>query len=456
MLTVKQLDKMSLMESASFAALVCYSSKLPKVGKLIDVFARLFKVSHHTTLQHKDAYFSFAIEGVSVGDVTFGLHLASPFYNTDQRSGRYAGEMFSSPDFEGMMNYVQKYWPQVSQEKLIQIREYLEYAVAYYQEEIHATAKIAEKFLKAERPYIKDSTLNMIAPKVAQEQLRMFIPVLFPTALVYTINLTALIAMYEEAWTPAMKEITAKMAEEVIAKHPEAIKMFDPDRRRKGEWAMSTPDKENIHLRSAPVLEDLEVSDKHYFVEPTEERKHPVDRLHFAPELMDNAISDITCRVKISVATMGQDQRHRTIKRSEPKFTGDFYLPPLLQNNPAHIHVATTLMRKWVTVSEDLPKTLGMILAPYGAMVEYTKKGTINAIAHEQHKRLCWCAQEEIYYLGVLERKAIAEKYGKNAPILSLFKPACFENGICAEGERMCGRERKLRLSGEYFPRRTV
>ena len=56
---------------------------------------------------------------------------------------------------------------------------------------------------------------------------------------------------------------------------------------------------------------------------------HPVDLLHFSPELMDNNVSEIKTNIEISVATMGQDQRHRTVRRSQPGFSGRFYLPPI-------------------------------------------------------------------------------------------------------------------------------
>ena len=74
------------LELTSHAALICYQAEMPEVGKILDVENRLFKVGHHTTLQH--FFFTFAIEGIAVGDITFGMHLASPFYNSDQPSGR--------------------------------------------------------------------------------------------------------------------------------------------------------------------------------------------------------------------------------------------------------------------------------------------------------------------------------------------------------------------------------
>ena len=65
------------LELASHAALKCYQAEDPEWGKVIDVESRLFNVSHHTTLQH--FFFTFSVEGISVGDITFGLHLTIRF-----------------------------------------------------------------------------------------------------------------------------------------------------------------------------------------------------------------------------------------------------------------------------------------------------------------------------------------------------------------------------------------
>jgi hypothetical protein len=456
MTIVRLLPPMSPEESASLAALTCYTSKPPEIGKQINVKERLFDVSHHTTLQHKDTYFSFFLDNVAVGDVTFGLHLVSPFYNTDQRSGRYAGKMFSEPDFHSMMAYVMRYWADhIDKDTNTRILKYLTTSVEHYTKHKEALSTKAERYLKKERPYIKENTVAVIAPKVAQEQLRMYIPILFPTALVYTLNLTALVALYEEAWTPSLKAITSDMANLVMEKYPELSYMFDSGRRRYMSFSPNMPRMKDVHLKDAPYVKDCTVSGEDFFTVPDTRKMHPVDRLRFTPELMENSIGDIRLTVGMSVATMGQDQRHRTIDRGMPRFTGGFYLPPLLYEEPIHHHFAERQMEEWIAIAQKIPSTLATILAPYGAMIEYKKKGSFNAVAHEQHKRLCWCAQEEIYYLGVLLRKTVGEQCGNTTPLLSMFQPPCFESGKCGEGDRYCGRILNVPKK-DFFPRRKV
>lgn len=455
MIKVEMLPEMTPTESASHAALQCYQSKVPEVGKIIDVENRLFRVSHHTTIQHSDAYKTDSIDGIAVGDITFGLHLVSPFYNSDQRSGRYAAKMFTEPDFNQMMRYIRVYWPQVSSRDLAEIEHYLMFGVRVYQKNKIAADEIAANFLRQERPFIKDKMVKQIAPKVAQEQLRMFISTIFPTALDFTVNLTALVAMYEEAWTPAMKDATAKIADAFSHKYPDISYIFDERRRREGEWSIQLPLHSDIDIATEPYISSCNVQNEHMFVRPKHDIMHPVDRLHFAPEMMNNSIGDIEVCVGMSVATMGQDQRHRTMRRGVPQFVGTFYLPPIVQELGLE-GIAYDLMDQWISIGKTIPKTLAMILTPYGAVVEYTKKGSFNAILHEQYKRLCWCAQEEIYYLGVLEREAVARKCGIDSELMMMFQPPCFETGKCAEGGRYCGRNIQLRHSGNYFPRRMV
>jgi thymidylate synthase ThyX len=441
------------LDLTSHAARVCYQAEPPEMGKNIDVENRLFNTGHHTTLQH--FFFTFLIDGISVGDITLGMHLASPFYNSDQRSGRYCARMFLEPDFLKIENYIKAYWPEVNGSRLEEVMDYIKKGVGIYHENIEKASEISKEFLKEERPFISDKLLEANAPKIAQEQMRVFIPVIFPTGFDFTVNLTALVAMYRAAWTPVMKYVTGEMAKIVLNKFPELEFMFKEEERRGKEWSPELESQNESEIKYKPELKLLKISGEEGFIEPSPKDTHPVDLLHFLPETMKNQEGEIGAEIEISLATMGQDQRHRTIRRGEPKFTGNFYLPPIPRECGLE-EKAKKLAFDWRNLYNKIPKTLFMILAPYGAMVNYKKFGTFNAVAHEQAKRLCWCAQEEIYHMGRSLRLAIEEKKGANSPLLRLFEPACFREGVCGEGARYCGRNIKLRDLGDYFPERRV
>lgn len=443
----------SPLEVASHAALKCYQAESPVMGQLIDVEGRLFKPSHHTTLQHAESFFTFSIEGIAVGDITFGLHLCHPFYNSDQRSGRYCAKMFLEPDFSEIEDYIKGYWSKISPGERELVLDYVKKGVQLYHQNISEATRVAKLMIKAERPFASDKYLEANAPKIAQEQMRMFIPVIFPTGLDYTINLTALAAMYRAAWTPAMKHVVSQMIEAVLQRHPELNFMFLPENKSQISWAMELPSEKSFIIGRSPSHNLISVSGEENFVAPNDGDKHPVDLLHFHPKYMDNSIGEIKTRITISTATMGQDQRHRTIKRGIPNFTGGFYLAPILSALRLEKE-AQKYFAAWLEIGKKVPKTLAMILAPYGAMVSYEKNGSFNAIAHEQGKRLCWCAQEEIYHAGLFLRYGIESKCGSNSELLQIFEPPCYRTGKCAEGARYCGRD--IQKTKDYFSFRTV
>ena len=167
----------------SHAARTCYTSKVPEMGDTIDVENNLFKTGHHTTLQHN--YFSFNIKGMSVASATFGLHLVSPFYNTDQRSGRYS-KMYSKPDFDKIKDYINGYW---KIENIDEILNFIEKGTKIYKKNIDKATDIAKQLIKEERPFVDEESIEKLAPKIAQEQLRVFISTIAPTALDITLNL---------------------------------------------------------------------------------------------------------------------------------------------------------------------------------------------------------------------------------------------------------------------------
>ena len=95
-----------------------------------------------------------------------------------------------------------------------------------------------------------------------------------------------------------------------------------------------------------------------------------------------------------------------------------------------------------------------MVIMPYGAMMRYQKETSVNALKHEQAKRLCWCAQEEIYHLSVLLRQAL-EHHPVGQKLLPLLVPPCYAHK-CVEGVRYCGRQLNKTLVTDYFQKRRI
>lgn len=430
---------------SSHAAKKCYTAENPQMGQLIDVNARLFSPGHHTTLQHN--YFTFSLEDVPVSACVLGLHLTSPYYNTDQRSGRFS-KMYNNPNFDGIRAHLEAFYPN---DDLKSVMDFVEKGAQIYADNIEPLTELAKQAIRQERPFANDKYVDSQAPKFAQEQLRMFISLVAPTGLDYTLNLSALTALYRSAWTPELRDLTQKMADAVVQKHPDIAYMFDAEKRLDKDWTPQTLQttatvKEMPELKLLDVSLNLPISDV--------QGKDSVDIYHFSPFALNDNVNGIKTEIEVDCgATMGQDQRHRSIRRSEPVMTGAFYLPPLLKQRGLE-QTARDYMQSYLDLSQKITPTLAMAIMPYGAMMRYQKQVSLNALKHEQSKRLCWCAQEEIYHLSVLLRQAL-EKHPTGKQLLPLLAPPCFK-GKCIEGPRYCGRQLNKTLVPDYFQKRRV
>lgn len=440
---------------AAHAGVMCYNQEVPVLGETkMDPRKVTWPPGHHTTYQHWSA--TFQIVGISVSDITLGMHLANPFYNSCQKSGRWCAEMFDNPDYEAIALYISTYWPALPKSRIGPLVDMMKGWIEVYQEFKPAADKVSWELSEESRPRWSDETRATKTPKIAQEQMRMFVPTIFPTAFDYTINLSVLAAMYETAFTPAMRDVTEKMVGALEDQYPD-IGIFDGLSQDMPDWAPKMKEEASPYVSDTPFLTISDgmvgVSDAESYRVPSDRELGPLDLLHFRPENMDNGLKAILVQVMISLATMGQDQRHRTIRRGMPTFTGAFYLPPI----PARLGLkseAERVNQEWLGVRGSIPDTLWSRLAPYGSMVEYSKLGDLNAVMHEQHKRLCHQAQEEIYNLSRLQREAI-ENLFPGSQLLKVFEPPCY-GGKCPEGGS-CGRDRKAdRQSGNYFPRREM
>ena len=437
---------------SSYAAKYCYSSVPPVWGSHMNVESDLFKPGHHTTLEH--SYFTFAIEGIAISNVKLGIHLDHPFYNSDERSGRYCSKMFLEPNIPRLENYIKYYWPGVDSKTIAEVMEYLQIGLDVYRNNISRATEFTKKFIPEERPFISEESLAKNSPKIAMEQLRVFLPMLLPTGMAHTIDLITLVSLYYSAWDPVMRDVTAKMAALVLEKYPEISFAFDPSKRNKTDWAPKLlQEKTEIFYR--PKLELLEIAGANEFILPKNKDKHPVDLLQFKPEYMDNNFNGIKTEIECSMANMGDDQRHRTIRRSEPALTGNFYFYPIVKELKLEKE-AIRYFDLWKKLAKKIPATLASAILPYGAMAKYKKNISFNALAHEMQKRLCWAAHSEIYFLGKTLREKIAQTEGADSPILKIMEPSCYAEGICGEGGRYCGRDIKLRNTGDYFPERKI
>ena len=443
MISVKLIAKtdVDVTTLASYAAKVCYTSEPPELGQLIKVEDRLFTPGHHTTLEHN--HFSFLLEGLSISSVLFGIHLNSPYYNSDQRSGRFS-KMYDSPNVDELKGNLKALYPNEDVERAAR---FIQKGVDIYQAHIGPLTALAGQVIHEDRPLANDKYVEANAPKFAQEQLRVFISQSMPTALITTLNVSALAALWRVAWSPEMRQVTDKMKDAVLTAQPEIAYMFDEGKRQNMNWSPEMQF-ENVCTKTEPVCRLIAADIKSNQYPWTADS---VDILPFSPVSMDNNVDRVRTEVEFSCATMGQDQRHRSIHRSRPVLTGAFYVPPLIKMGGMEAE-ALAYMQEYAELAKVLSPELMTTIAPYGAMVKYQKEAPLNALIHEQEKRLCWCSQEEISEIARQLKKQLSERYPEVANRLA---PPCWQ-GRCREGVRFCGRQTNKNLMPDYFPRRRV
>ncbi|MEZ7821280.1 MAG: hypothetical protein QMB51_03155, partial [Patescibacteria group bacterium] len=248
-------------------------------------------------------------------------------------------------------------------------------------------------------------------------------------------------AIYERPSTKAMVVIGDKIKEELLKYYPELSYIFKEEKRilpSSGLIKMLN----NNRIIYSPDCKLIEVcGDLNNIVVPDVDDMIPIDKTAYMEKYQANNLIDVHTKVKTSLIVMGQDQRHRSIKRTIPVFTGEFYSPEVISRLNLENDI-NELMNKWKNLYGKIDENLFETLAPLGAVMEYEKKANINALAHEQLKRLCWCAQEEIYNFNRILREQIIDIGNKK--LIDIFLPPCIKiGGKCYEGARFCRRKDK-------------
>lgn len=442
---------------AQHAARACYEGKLPGPGvkKRPDVKRQLLETGHHTTLEHGN--YTFSVEGVSVGDVTFGFHYTTPYYNTDQRSGRYTADMFNSAGTSRIEALLDEVYPNLSNMDRNLAMAFVGRGIQLFHENLSAATEVAARWIREDRPRYPEKNIPGAAKKFAQEQLRAAIPVIFPTAFYYTVDLITLISQYRAAWKPGMRLALRKMVELVTADDPGIAYMFADVGTVFGDVAVDRVpfiQGDTCYPIYEPVSTLID-ADEYYGDPPPREDIHPFDFLPVKPEYMTLRTLNLRTKETMSLTTMGQDQRHRSVRRSAANFTGQIYVPPLAREVGMDKSMALH-QQEWLELRHFLDPALHVNLAPYGAVVSYVKSSDFASAIHDLVKRSCWQAQEEHYNKDIQVAPQIEARYPGHMLPKAMTAP-CHRCKICGEGTRFCGRDMSTQDRGEnYYPVRRV
>ena len=446
---------------SQFAAATCTQpskEKALKIAKHIDVKKALFDTGHHTTLQHSDHYLTFHIDNIPVSLVTFGLHLTHPFSNTSQCSGRYCTSMFETDDNSEIISYMRCFIIMngsnviFNNEKQKAVIDWVLKGIKFYKDNIERAKELVREAMLNERCHYPGD-LDLQCRRIAQEQLRCVLSTIFPTRLVYTINITTLFSMYAVAWNTPMRSLLKQMIDSVpgddIAKFAASISpsmnSYTPEFEQNVNHAEASIVSEpfvDVHFESMGGLAPRKLYDLY----KSDSNNRVLDTLQFDPNVnpISTADSIIRVDVEVPVSTFGQDQRHRTIKRSNPIVTGSFYVPPIITKIEGAEDFCKQYMSEYLELCGDISTSDMIHFIPYGATVAYTKEADVRAYLHSANKRLCWSAEPTI---AKMERETINQLLEDG---LEEIDAPCL-NDKCHEGKRYCGRPLKERTERELI-----
>lgn len=400
--------------------------------------ASVFESGHLTTIM-APCDIVFEIDGPSVSTFTFGFHFANPFYNSGQRSGRFCLDMFKEIDIDLIKKRIATYY-QLDPTLINRVIDFISRGIDLFGKNILPATELVEKMIACKRPMIPIDKRRQLAKKIAQEQLRVFISTVVPTGDIFKINLVSLANYYQTASTPEMRALVNEMVKKVTDLWSN-LKFLFPEQKASSKANDFMPS-----LKTASRILSYEPKARLRKIDtwprnqplPTIDELVPLGLVHSSPRYMDLSTRHVEVAIdKCSVMTYGQKQRHRTIERSSPTFTGEFYAPFAVEGLGLS-REARDYMQEWIKIYKLNP-SLGLFIVPYGAILKYNECANFKAFINEQRERLCWCAETEIYELSRQTREQIAVN-NPNHPLLNVMAPSCFY-GHCTEGKRYCGRD---------------
>ena len=482
----------------------CYSPGVSEIKQRRDEKAEITGDStldsgHTTTRQHVN--YTWHLIGVTRSVTHDTLH-SIPFYNTSQQSQRYVEAK------EG--NYLVP--SELTSEQKTFYEEAAEFSNKAYFEMLSILHPAIEERVRSMYPeggWNVEKTKERLEDKIkklSQEVARYVLPIAQHTNLDYTISEIQLIRMFIASNNPAFTDearfIVGNMINEV-AKHDPTIwkELREPQKFNNSETVnfdqISQSNKNfDFYLRlgkgntfmykpSELISDQLSESVAMVIGSWGMDKNKLLERLldpALNPLLADvygsamfNPMTAVLRQINLSYMTKlshtGDSQRQRqrmTFGATPPLeklYSGvpDYMTPLVIRENPKLKEMYDAIVNKeFENVAEALrmgiPKEYALLLLPNALTVRLTENGTLYDWVIRWKERLCFLAQEEIFFLSV-DQAEQALKYLPQAENIFLAKCGIREKagvGKCPEKGRWCGQPVFAMPIGEYKTHRLI
>ncbi|PCJ21386.1 MAG: thymidylate synthase [Candidatus Cloacimonadota bacterium] len=476
------------------SARTCYSSKgivLPSdvsqdenSSRFIPLVQSIYQAGHHTTFQH--THLQFALENVSRNFIWSFLH-SHPFYNSEQVSQRYVS-----------VKKDQLYYPDnLNEDEQKVFDECYEYQIKAYKSLKKELAPIVEtEYLKRFKSRKGSKQCQTDVKKKSQEIARYVLPLGTTAYLHHTISFLTLMRYYRLCNSfdvPNEQKLVIQMMMDEVLKLDPTIKEFlqEPlDLKDTPEYQfMQSFQKSDASLFNQEFDKDLNgaysklvdykingeqtlarsirqvfaISKKNYTdKELIEWLLNPSTNKILSETMNINLHSKAmrslmhvhyTFQKKLSHAADSQDQRHRMTPASRPLLESVVsdeadYITPILFELDQDLKNTYTNHMQTIWSFYKKAKQLGMsfenrsYLLPNALTLRFYESSDLLALKHKMEMRLCYNAQEEIFFASVDEAKEVYKIH----PIIGQFlAPPCKVRSmaktkpICPEGPRFCG-----------------
>ncbi len=482
-------ENVGVTDISSTVSFQCYAKGISPMrkrpeDKAADVNRTTLDAGHHTTRMH--ANFTWKLVGVS-RNVTHDVFHSYPFYNSEQQSQRYVeikdGSYLVPATLTENQRLVYLQAARYANDSYFELLRLLGSEVRgrivkMYPESGWRVGKTAER-------------LEVKIGKLSQEVARYVAPVGQLTVYDHTLNELQLLRLFRASTLPNFSDearfVIAEMIRTVAEVDPTILSELRAPLsevesggfyeeyvlQHKREFDALLGDRQSVirgDLMGANVVLASAVRNVLGLPEVIMSQKDALDLLVnpalnplladvYESGMMDPLTSclrqaSVTFSSKLSHAGDSQRQRHRRTPGATPPIEATYdgnpdYITPLVirENNGLKGKYNEIIEKMYDNVDSALksgiPKNLALLLLPNAHAIRVTESGDIFDWLHRWKQRLCFLAQEEIFFASVEQVEQLAAVFPETRQMLLAPCGVRQSAGVrprCPEGEKWCGR----------------
>jgi len=483
-------EKVGARDIAIATAFQCYSPGVAKIKprafddeKAQSVANSTLEAGHHTTRMHPN--FTWKLEGVSRA-VTCEVFHSHPFYNSEQQSQRYVEAKEGNYLVSANFNPEQR-------EIYIEAATYSNRAYFELLQLLHPEIERRVKAMYPERGWNVPKTAERLNSKIAkccQEVARYALPIAQKTTYDHTLSELELLRLFRASqinhFSDEARYVIGQMVQGLSKADPTILQElsaplppeeeslpddtyitgqkqeFDAILGDKSSHLWDVPEKTRktlaLAIRNTLGIPEARLSNAEALKLLLDPRENP-----YLSDVYESGIHhkltsvlrqvNLTFITKLSHTAESQRQRHRRTPGSVPPIsatydgTSDYITPLVIRENEALKTKYDEVMANIYgfvkkAIDAGIPREQALLLLPNAHAIRVVESGDLFDWLHRWKQRLCFLAQEEIFFVSVEQAEEMLNFLPEAE---SAFLAPCglthkAGTGKCPEGNRWCGK----------------